>query len=1039
MVWTRREVLKLGATATAVAVAPKWAVANTERNVALNRAAWASSAADFVSTGHMATDGLSTTLWRSADADAQWIYVDLGAECNVNSAVLRWGQNHALAYTVQVSTDRGPSPETGLVENWKNVHTTQNGTGGVEQIALPETSARYVRLLLNGKGKPGGYELKSFEVVGTGGAEPVSAPLPPPEADGTLRLCGGWRLVNQDTIPDKAASVSTCGYDDSKWLAATVPGTVLTSYLNVGAIPDPYYGDWDYQISEFFAYTNWWYRNELELPASYEGKRLWLNFEGINYRAIVYVNGKSAGTIDGAFARGKFDITSLAAPGKKNCIAVLIKPVPKPDKMFAKPIEGYVYPMEYPKNEPTILEADSWDWLPTIHDRDTGLINHITLTTSGDVTVRNPLAGIHFPEKGNLKRADVTLRVQAENHAASPVRGDLKVKLGDVKFTYPLTLDAKEKREIRLDKSNFAQLSLVGPKLWWPNGHGEQNLYDLTIEFTVNGKTSDLTKSRVGIREFTYNQDQAAIWDFRKIANHGGQMETPNPQPLEVSCNGKRIFLRGSDWGMDEGMLRCDCQGFEDRVRFEKDMNYNLIRNCLGNVDKEEFFDVCDEMGIMVWEEFGIHYNLMPDDPAMWLQSAYDRFLRRRNHACIMVWVTANEGIPEDPILTEMPKYAAELDGTRLHFHCSTQTPPSDGDGPYDSRHPSFYFKVLAHGFRTEMGAPTIPAVESMRRMMPWNKLWPIGQLWSDHDWWLNHGWGDTEGLCDPTQRALNIFGAPTGIDDCCRKAQLLNMEAFKAIYEAWNHKMWDDCTGVMIWMSNPAWPSLTWNTYDYYMDTTAAYYAIKSACEPVHIQWSIADNVVKAVNCTSTELKGLSTEATIYNLDGSVFQTRTATADCLPNFTKAMLTLFDKGEDKQEKLSNVHFIGLELKDNTGKLLSRNFYWRSKEDWKYEDLSKMARVKVSGMPSDLKEGKLTVDLKNEGSGLALMLRLKAVELATGLIAAPVLYSDNYLSLAPGQSRQIEVDLKHVHKHGAVTLLLEGWNVEPQEVVKSISI
>jgi hypothetical protein len=346
---TRREVLKLGVLAATVSVSPKWVEASTERNVALNRAAWASSSADFINTGHMSTDGQADTKWQSSDADLQWIYVDLGAVCNIRSVVLRWGENYGLAYKVQVSKDSGPSPETGLVENWTDVHETLDGKNGVGQIALPETGARYVRMLLNGKAKPGGYELSSFEVYGTGGFEPVPAPLPPPEADGSLKLSGGWRLVNQATLTDKAAAVSTYGYDDSKWLIATVPGTILTSYLNLGAVPDPFYGDDLSQISDFFSHTDWWYRNELEVPSSFAGKRVWLNFDGINYRAYVFVNGKSAGSMDGAFIRGRFDVTEMVTPGKKNCIAVLIMPVPKPGKVMPKLLSGYSWPAEYPK------------------------------------------------------------------------------------------------------------------------------------------------------------------------------------------------------------------------------------------------------------------------------------------------------------------------------------------------------------------------------------------------------------------------------------------------------------------------------------------------------------------------------------------------------------------------------------------------------------------------------------------------------------------------------------------------------------------
>jgi hypothetical protein len=1034
--WTRREVLKLGVLASTLAVSPKWVEAGTERNVALNRAAWASSSADFINTGHMSTDGQANTKWQSSDADLQWIYVDLGAACDIRSVVLRWGANYALAYKVQVSMDNSPSPETGLVENWTDVHQTLDGKGGVEQIPLPETKARYVRMLLSEKAQAGGYELSSFEVFGTGGFEAVPVPLPAPEADGSLKLSGGWRLVNQATLIDKAAAVSTCGYDDSKWLIATVPGTVLTSYLNLGAVPDPFYGDDLAQISDFFAHTNWWYRNELEAPASFAGKRIWLNFDGINYRAYVYVNGKSAGSIDGAFIRGNFDVTELVVPGKKNCIAVLIMPVPKPDKVMPKKLSGYEWPAEFPKNEPTILAAGSWDWLPTIRDRDTGIWNHVTLTATGDVTVENAFASTHFLEPGNLKRADVTLKADVKNHSGKAWKGELKVRLGEIEFTHPVALDGGETKSLTFDKTAYPKLSLVDAKLWWPSGHGEQNLYDLTLEFKSNGKVLDVNKSRVGIREYSYSPALHTVWDTSKMlngVNGPDAVKVEVKEPLAFSCNGKRIFIRGVNWGMDEGMLRCDREGFQNRVRMEKEMNFNLIRNWAGNLDKPEFYEICDESGIMVWEEFGIANGLMPDDPQLWLANARDRFLRRRNHACIVLWCTANESIPEDPILTEMQKMAEALDGTRMFIHCSTQTPPTNGDGPYDTRPASFYFRDLARGFRPELGSPTVPAVESMRRMMPHNKLWPVNEMWAQHDWWLGTGWDNGQGLCGATMKAIASYGAPDGIEDFCRKAQMVNTEVFKGIFEAWNDRMWNDCTGVMIWMSNPAWPSLTWNTYDYYMEPTAAYFACRKACEPIHIQWNAATNQVKAVNCTSRELKGLSAEAVIYNLDGSVFQTKSARLDCAANQVHDCMTLFVPGEDKVDNLSNVHFIKLALKDGSGALLSSNFYWNSKKEWKYEDLQGMKQVRVTGTVGELKDGKVTVEIENPAPGIAVMARLKVVDVATGLLAAPVIYSDNYFSLAPHESRRIDIDLKAVHSRNAVKVIVEGWNIEPLEL------
>jgi hypothetical protein len=526
-------------------------------------------------------------------------------------------------------------------------------------------------------------------------------------------------------------------------------------------------------------------------------------------------------------------------------------------------------------------------------------------------------------------------------------------------------------------------------------------------------------------------------WDASKISNKVYDASTASKgvdlkEPLAFFCNGQRIFIRGVNWGMDEGMLRCDREGFQNRLRMEKGMNFNLIRNWAGNLDKREFFDTCDEYGLMVWEEFGIANGLMPDDPGLWLANARDRFLRRRNHACILLWCTANETIPDDPILSEMPKMAEALDGTRLFLHCSTQTPPTNGDGPYETRPPSFYFKDLARGFRPELGSPTIPSVESMRRMMPGNKLWPVNEVWGMHDWWLGSGWQGA-GLCGPTQTAIAAYGAPEGIEDFCRKAQMVNMEVYKAIYEAWNDRMWNDCTGVMIWMSNPAWPSLTWNTYDYYMEPTAAYFACRKACEPIHIQWNIATNHIKVVNSTLNELRGLNAEAVLYNLDGSLVQTKTAQLNCPANSVQDCLQLFVPGETEVDRLSNVHFIKLALKDNAGKLLSSNFYWRSKAEWKYEELKGMAEVQLNGAADELKAGNVAVNLENRTSSMALMVRLKLVDISTGLLLAPVSYSDNYFSMAPHETRQVDIRLNGSQVNHAIALRVEGWNITPSEL------
>jgi hypothetical protein len=1036
---TRREWLKDTLQVSAlVAAAPRSLLRADQqpeqklRNLALNRAAYASSSIDFISTGHMATDGQPSTQWTSKSGDSQWLYVDLGDLCDVRKVVLRWGKNYARAYKIQVSCAGGPSPATGFVETWTDVHKTNDGQGEVEQVALAPAKARYVRLLCSEPAKAEGYALCGLEVFGTGGPRVQPAPALSAGADGTLELSSGWKLLSQQYTSDEATKISNCGYDDRQWLTATVPGTVLTTYLNLGAIPDPFYGDHQFQVSNWFAKSHWWYRNEFEVPASYRGKRVWLNLDGINYKADIYVNGAFVGKLAGAFLRGRFDITDKVQVGRKNCIAVLIYPVTNPCGVTVRKLDQYTFPEEFTRNTPTFVESGGWDWVPTIPDRNIGIWNEVSLSTSGDVTIIDPFVITDLPLAPDLSRADLTLKLELQNHSDQPRRGVLKVSLGEVRFAHSISLTGAETRSFSVDKSAHPELSLHQPRLWWPNGYGEQNLYDLSLRVELeNGGMSDVKNTKVGIRKLTYNQDYSVDADVSRLTIGDGEKAPPVPtkNPLTVFCNGQRIFLKGMDWGMDEGMLRCDREGYELRLRREKDMNFTLLRNCLGNVAKQAFYEVCNRYGLLVWEEFGVNHDTMPYDVELWIANARDRVRAKRNHACVALWCLANEGFSREPLTVEAPKLVEELDGTRLFLQSSTQKPPTEGDGPYGALPPVKYFSEIAHGFNPEIGTGTIPAVESMRRMMPNNQLWPIGEMWGIHDWWRS-------AYCGPTEKAIAAYGSPTGIEDFCRKAQMVNMEVYKAVFESWNDKMWDNCTGVMMWMSNPVWPSLDFNTYDYYFEPTAAYFACKKACEPIHIQWNMASNEVKVVNCTLKPVAGLSAQAHIYNLDGSLHLEKSVRIDCAGNSVRRCFNLFEGAEAQAAGLSDVHFIKLELKGADGRRLSDNFYWRANSAWKYEPLSAMEKVNVNGTVEThgLEGCTYIVHVSNPSKAVALMTRLKVVDPATGLLVAPIMYSDNYFSLTPGQSRSINFSFSARNIVAReVKVMIEGWNVQPVEL------
>jgi hypothetical protein len=1014
--------------------------ADAPRNLALNRAAYASSSANFIDTAHMATDAHASTRWQSRGGGPQWIYVDLGADCTVTRVVLRWESACASRYKIQVSRDPGPSPVTGRVENWTDLFTTAEGRGGVESIPLPPRRARYVRLWCDEPGAARGISLSEFEVYGSGGPRPTPRPLPPPAGDGTWDLCGGWKLQSETFAGGSPASIATCGYDDRAWLPATVPGTVLTSYLNLGAIPDPFYGDQQFQVSDWFCRCNWWYRTEIELPESYRGQRVWLNFDGINHHAEILVNGSPVGNMAGAFLRSRFDVTGQLAVGRRNCIAVRICPMPRTLEPVTKSLDALHIPMGFCRNEPTFAESAGWDWMPTIRDRNIGIWGRVFLSTSRDVTIADTFVITDLPLLPDASRADLTVKATLHNHSQRRQSGLLRGAIGDAAFQQRVTLAAGQTLAVSLDKSTQPALCLRNPKLWWPNGYGPQNLYDFALRFEgEDGRTSDVKTAQIGIRKLSYGRGP---W-------------------LTILCNGRKIFLKGANWGMDEGMMRCDRRRCDARLRLEQGMNFNLLRSCLGNVVSEDFFELCDRYGLMVWEEFGLNGEVMPDDVATWLENARNRLLVRRNHACVAIWCTANEGFhggPREPIKSAMPAMVRELDPTRYYLHDSTNTPPSGADGPYSTHDPVYYFHLrpelgsrivldecgnlglsgFAHGFRPELGSPTFPTLEGIRRMMPGERLWPPNSTWATHDW-INAG---RRNLCGPTETAVAAYGPPTGIADFCRKAQMVNMEVLKAIFESWNDRMFNDCTGVMIWMSNPCWPSLIFNTYDYYLEPTAAYFACKKACEPLHVQWNIDSGEVKVVNAGLEDLHGLTVEARVFNMDGSRYLTRTAALDCPANRARRCFALFPAGKpapatpaaapEDLRGLSNVHFIKLQLKDRDGRLLSDNFYWRGKSLWNYQDLAAMRPVAVQGSVSTRPSGQsctMRVALRNPGPGVALMIRLKLIDTRTGLLVTPVTYSDNYLSLVPGQSQEVTIQFPAESVPDAdAALFVEGWNV-----------
>ncbi len=242
-----------------------------------------------------------SSAWMSAGRGEEWVYVDLGAPCTFDRVVLRWLARPADAL-LQVSDDGSA---------WRTVQPVSASPADDDVRLAVAARGRYVRVLMKKPATPERYVLTELEVFGRGGPVPVAKPRPPQLADGRADLAGGgWRLQRDSLVKADGPALATPGFNDEGWLVATVPATVLSSYWNAGALPDPNFGDNQVMISDAFFHADFWYRTEFDTPKAADGRKRWLNFDGINLNADVFLNGEKVGRIEGGFARARFDVTS---------------------------------------------------------------------------------------------------------------------------------------------------------------------------------------------------------------------------------------------------------------------------------------------------------------------------------------------------------------------------------------------------------------------------------------------------------------------------------------------------------------------------------------------------------------------------------------------------------------------------------------------------------------------------------------------------------------------------------------------------------
>ncbi|WP_446744532.1 glycosyl hydrolase 2 galactose-binding domain-containing protein [Silvibacterium acidisoli] len=843
-------------------------------------------------------------------------------------------------------------------------------------------------------------------------------------------LHDGWTLQSACKLQDDGAAISKNAYKPQGWFATPVPATVMAVQVASGAIKDPYYGmnmreipGGDYPYGKVFSRLpmpqdspyrcGWWYRKTFAVPATDKGKTLSLHFGGINYRANIWVNGKQIADdskVAGAYRTYDFDVTANLVTGQQNTVAV---------ETFA-PTENDL--------------GINWvDWNPAPPDKDMGLWGGVSLVTDGPVALRSPLVTTHFTDD-TLKEADLSVYAELHNATDRAIHGKINGTVAGVRIEQSVDLAPNEDKSVAFSPEQYAQLKVKNPRVWWPYMMGKPNLETATLRFTEDGRISDEQTVRFGIREVTSD-----------LTDKGYRLFKVNDKP---------ILIRGAGWSQDM-LLRENPDRLRDQLKLVKDMHLNTIR-LEGKLETEDFFHQTDEQGILVmlgwcccdrWEQWD---KWTPETMDVAKASLTSQMLRLRSHASLLVWLNGSDNPP--PANVESAYLAIEQ---QTHWpnptisSASAKTTSVTGksgvkmSGPYDYVGPSYWLTDPgkaggAFGFNTETGpGPAPPQLSSLKKFMPSDQVWPPSKVWQYHS-----GIGEFAKMDIFNSAMKTTYGSADAQAEYLRIAQTMTYDAERAMFEAYGRNKYTS-TGVIQWMLNNAWPSMIWHLYDYYLDTGGGYFGTKKACEPLHIQYSYDDRSVYVINSTYEPASHLEASVKVYDLK---MKEEFAQADRIDVAADGAQKTFAIPESAFAADSSVHFVLLELKDAAGKLVSRNFYWLPQKptvwDWeksnwlvtlplKPEDMSALRSLPAAHIEAEShllhsQAGEtVEVRLHNPSKALAFQVAV-AAKSKDGEDITPVLWSDNYVELLPGESMTLTAQLPQ-HVAGA-SIEVSGWNI-----------
>ncbi len=708
-----------------------------------------------------------------------------------------------------------------------------------------------------------------------------------------LDLNGVWQLKGYGPGEGAGAGAEQPGFSDDDWLPVSVPGDVHRALVAAGELPEPFDG-MNVEECQWVEGKEWWYRLSFECPPELDGPAELL-FEGLDTYATIWLNGEPVGSAGNMLISHAFEVGAHLRPGETNVIAIRFDPT----TAVAETRQADHLWSAFYSHRPWVRKAQmnfGWDWGPRLAT--VGIWRGVSLRRKPDCRLRSPYVRCHaISDEG----AVVVVGSEIEGNCSEGVRLHVRLEDGDRSFE-----GAAQVVGARAE----TRLIVPEPRLWWPHSHGEPALHTAHFALRNGDGALDEATVRTGLRTVEV-------------------VQAPDPdgagKSFTVHVNGVPIFCKGADWiPVDSFIGAAPPERYHRLVEMAREANMNMLRIWGGGVyEHDAFYDACDELGVMVWQDFMFSCAAYPDDDPEFremVEAEADSVVRRlRNRPSIALWCGNNENDwiddmqhaadPGAPFYGRriyheiLPSVCARLDPTRLYWPSSPYGGSDHNSEREGDRHnwkvwaglpvPRRFGQQLPGGrtpedvsfrhyaeddcrFCSEFGIHGSPVLRTLSRHVP------AEELDYDSEQFL-YRIKDPDNTRKVRMMAAHI-GEPTSLEDYVLKSMLAQAEGLRFGIEHYRRCMFH-CSGALFWQLHDCWPGISWSCIDYYLNPKASYYYVKRAMAPVILSPELRDGEVLLYGVNDTlARRTVDVLARQVELDGTVRRSHGVQADLPPN-----------------------------------------------------------------------------------------------------------------------------------------------------------